>query len=808
MKNKKLLASVLSASMLFSTVSVPVLAAGEGTPVVVSETGEGAETTYTAKIGETSYENLSDAFAVAVSGDTVELLCDVDLKDVDWSAVTASGITFDGNNHKISNLKVVGEYNVGGLTPYGNAFFYKLTDSTIKNVTFEGAEIASSADHAAKGNVYAVVCAYTVGENVFDNVSVKDSVVAGYAKVGGIVSMPGGKVSFNDCSVEGVELIGSHNKGAFAGRTTQDIEITGDSYIKDVTFGKVTEEDENRRGTELTFTHNGKTCTDEEYMVWDYTNADETTTAYAYVAKGDFWCDANSEDDEITATENGTEGTYVLADGFGHNAYAKAGDRMYLTLEAAVTNAKSGEIVTLLNDEVGAGISVPSGSNLTIDLGGHTYSVEDEDKLAGSTGSKTQIFQFLKDSTITLKNGALKSPVAKRYIQNYANLTLADVTLDASENTNANYVMSNSCGNIVLTGKTNISAADGNVAFDCYYWAQHYPSISVTLDSNFSGKISGIIEKTYQKSYKNGDETVTITEEEAAEKGKLSISGGTFTVNQVIGNDGEATDLANFLESGYILVDNGDGTYSVGVRRKPSTSGTVVGGSGVAGGSGSTDSDKKDDVDNKDDKDDIDNDNNDDNKDENNTDADTNTKFSDIDDSFWAADDIYLLKSAGIVDGRDNGQFDPEGKITRAEFTKMIVTMFGIEVGEAEVSFTDCGYDDWFTPYVAAAVSAGYVNGVSETEFAPNKTITREEACTILGRAYAKTAQKNTEFTDGEDISEYAVPYVQLLAEMGFINGYEDGSFQPKKEITRAEAAKIIAAAFRAAVAEAANTVE
>lgn len=267
MKNKKLLASILSASMLFGTVSVPVFAAEEGATTVLGEAVETDEATYTAKIGETSYESLSDAFEAAVSGDTVELLCDVDLKDVDWEAVTATGITFDGNNHKISNLKVVGEYNVSGSTFYGNAFFYKLTDSTIKNVTFEGAEIASSADHAVKGNVYAVVCSYTTGENVFENVSVKDSVVVGYSKVGGIVAMPGGKVSFNNCSVEGVELIGSNNKGAFAGRTTQDIEITGDSYISDVTFGKVTEENEKRRIAELTFTHDGKTYTDEEYMV-------------------------------------------------------------------------------------------------------------------------------------------------------------------------------------------------------------------------------------------------------------------------------------------------------------------------------------------------------------------------------------------------------------------------------------------------------------------------------------------------------------------------------------------------------------
>ena len=100
---------------------------------------------------------------------------------------------------------------------------------------------------------------------------------------------------------------------------------------------------------------------------------------------------------------------------------------------------------------------------------------------------------------------------------------------------------------------------------------------------------------------------------------------------------------------------------------------------------------------------------------------------------------------------------------------------------------------------IAAAVEAGYVKGITDTEFAPDKTITREEACTILGRAYAKTSDKALNFTDASGISDFATAYVALLVDMGYVNGYEDGTFLPKNEITRAEAAKIIASAFRAA---------
>ena len=100
-----------------------------------------------------------------------------------------------------------------------------------------------------------------------------------------------------------------------------------------------------------------------------------------------------------------------------------------------------------------------------------------------------------------------------------------------------------------------------------------------------------------------------------------------------------------------------------------------------------------------------------------------------------------------------------------------------------------------------AAVEAGYVKGYSDTEFAPDKVISREEACAILGRAYAKAANSELSFTDKDSIDEYAQPYVALLVEMGFINGYEDGTFRAQNHITRAEAAKIIGCAYRLATA-------
>ena len=174
-------------------------------------------------------------------------------------------------------------------------------------------------------------------------------------------------------------------------------------------------------------------------------------------------------------------------------------------------------------------------------------------------------------------------------------------------------------------------------------------------------------------------------------------------------------------------------------------------------------------------------------------------KFADVADDFWAAKDIYTLKDAGIIGGKSATEFDPEGDVTRAEFAKMVVGLFGYKATSDAVNFEDCKAEDWFTPYVAAGVEAGVIKGVSDTEFAPNATITREDACTILGRALNKVAASNElKFTDADKVAEYAAPYVALLSELGYVNGYEDGSFLPQNNITRAEAAKIIAGIYNA----------
>ncbi len=171
-------------------------------------------------------------------------------------------------------------------------------------------------------------------------------------------------------------------------------------------------------------------------------------------------------------------------------AEVSEGVATYASLADAVNNVMDRGTVTLMGDFSGDGVIVESGKNFTLDLGGHTYTIDGN--TVESTGTETNGFQLLKDSTITIKNGTIKSDNAKILIQNYSNLTLEKVDLVGG--TNTQYTLSNNNGEILIGTGTNIEAgsASPQVAFDVCRYAS-YPSVKVTVAPD-AGKISGKIE--------------------------------------------------------------------------------------------------------------------------------------------------------------------------------------------------------------------------------------------------------------------------------------------------------------------------
>lgn len=168
--------------------------------------------------------------------------------------------------------------------------------------------------------------------------------------------------------------------------------------------------------------------------------------------------------------------------------------------------------------------------------------------------------------------------------------------------------------------------------------------------------------------------------------------------------------------------------------------------------------------------------------------------FSDIESVSWAKEAIESLCSEKILSGKSEGLFYPNDNITREEFVKILVLSMGKYDSSAKCDFEDVSENDWHYTYVASAVNAGIVKGISNTVFGAGSYISRQDVATMLYRALE---DKNSSgdvsvFADADKIAPYAQEAVAFFAKEGIINGMPDGTFCPVKFCTRAQAAKII----------------
>ncbi|OPA75784.1 hypothetical protein BVG16_20875 [Paenibacillus selenitireducens] len=160
----------------------------------------------------------------------------------------------------------------------------------------------------------------------------------------------------------------------------------------------------------------------------------------------------------------------------------------------------------------------------------------------------------------------------------------------------------------------------------------------------------------------------------------------------------------------------------------------------------------------------------------------------------WAKEEIQSLVDRGILHGYTDGTFKPDGRITRAEFTKTIVDAYQLKPIAGKVFEDTKGH--WAKDVIATASGHGIVEGINENQFAPNDPITRQEVAVILVKA-AKLSkitftQPEKQFNDVGDIAFWAKDDVLTLALHGVMGGDETGRLRPLRFTTRGEAASLL----------------
>jgi hypothetical protein len=157
----------------------------------------------------------------------------------------------------------------------------------------------------------------------------------------------------------------------------------------------------------------------------------------------------------------------------------------------------------------------------------------------------------------------------------------------------------------------------------------------------------------------------------------------------------------------------------------------------------------------------------------------------------WAQVQIEKLIAAGAISGYPDSTFKPDKTISRAEFAAVVVKAFKLEAKNGKV-FKDTA-NHWAKDAIATAAAYGIVSGYDAETFAPDEFITREQMAVMISKAAKLTEiEGGKNFSDKEQVSDWARDAVNKASGHEIISGYPDNSFRPKSNATRAEAVTII----------------
>lgn len=165
-------------------------------------------------------------------------------------------------------------------------------------------------------------------------------------------------------------------------------------------------------------------------------------------------------------------------------------------------------------------------------------------------------------------------------------------------------------------------------------------------------------------------------------------------------------------------------------------------------------------------------------------------------DGHWSKNFIEYLDDEGIINpSATTGKYEPERKVTRAEFMRYVNRAFHF-TEKASISYSDVQSNSWYYDTVRIAEKYGYINGTGNGRMNPEGYVTREQAAVILGRLYkanpGNVKPANLSFKDKAQVAAWSAGYVKAAVDKGIITGYKDNTFKPTKVITRAELAKIL----------------
>lgn len=183
--------------------------------------------------------------------------------------------------------------------------------------------------------------------------------------------------------------------------------------------------------------------------------------------------------------------------------------------------------------------------------------------------------------------------------------------------------------------------------------------------------------------------------------------------------------------------------------------------------------------------------------------------FPDVPGDHWADKYVTRMQLQGVIEGYEDGSYRPDQSVSRQDVLIMAIRFLGLEDDaewlQSEAYLLPFAVSDYAKPYVALAVEKRLISPLEETSATPeaNKSwgttpAPREWVAKVVIRALGlqeeaeAQAAAGTAFADDGDISGSALGAVSLAAELGVIDGFEDGTFRPKQHVSRAQMAAVL----------------
>ena len=168
---------------------------------------------------------------------------------------------------------------------------------------------------------------------------------------------------------------------------------------------------------------------------------------------------------------------------------------------------------------------------------------------------------------------------------------------------------------------------------------------------------------------------------------------------------------------------------------------------------------------------------------------------SDID-GHWAKTALEEFIKEGYLNGDGNGNYMPNGTMTRAQFSAIVNRILRYTDESADISkYKDVSASAWYRADLVKALAAAYLSGTSADTMSPEASITREQTFVILARILKLDTTDTSAldaYADAADVSDWAKGSVAALIKAGYVSGDDSKKINPKKALTRAEGVTVL----------------